>query len=335
MSHNKEKGNSKLQMIVKLAVSSILMVWLFTMIDWQEALHVMQEGSPFYLLIAFIAIQITVITSIWKWKLLVDSAEKPQVPSDVSIGKLGKLYYIGLFFNNFLPGSVGGDVMRIFYLGKMIRTSSATASVLFERITSGAALVGIVLLSALFLDHTRSYLISVVMLILIVSVVFFLFFYWSKKELTSNATTPSGRKWYHLLYKGKKAIKSIGGKFGNYRNEGWVWWSKVALLSLLFQVGMAWINDLLFLSFGIEIPFLHLLVIITLISVITMLPISLNGLGVREAGYVLFFQSLGVPGGIALSVSLLFFFLVTISSLIGGIFWLAERRKTYHEVIRQ
>ena len=70
---------------------------------------------------------------------------------------------------------------------------------------------------------------------------------------------------------------------------------------------MAWINDLLFRSFGIEVSFLHLLVIITLISVITMIPVSLNGLGVREASYVLFFQSIGVPEGIALSVSLLFF----------------------------
>ena len=88
-------------------------------------------------------------------------------------------------------------------------------------------------------------------------------------------------------------------------------------------------------SFGIEVPFLHLLVIITLISVITMIPVSLNGLGVREAGYVLFFQSIGVPDGVALSVSLLFFFLVTISSLIGGLFWLMERKVSNHEVIGQ
>ena len=109
----------------------------------------------------------------------------------------------------------------------------------------------------------------------------------------------------------------------------------ILLLSFLFQVGMAWINDLLFRSFGIEVSFLHLLVIITLISVITMIPVSLNGLGVREASYVLFFQSIGVPEGIALSVSLLFFILVTISSLIGGLFWLMERRETTHEAIRQ
>ena len=129
------------------------------------------------------------------------------------------------------------------------------------------------------------------------------------------------------MVKDKKAIIGIGNTAKIYRNESWQWWGMILLLSFLFQVGMAWINDLLFRSFGIDVSFLHLLVIITLISVITMIPVSLNGLGVREARYVLFFQSIGVPDGIALSVSLLFFFLVTISSLIGGIFWLMERRE--------
>ena len=137
------------------------------------------------------------------------------------------------------------------------------------------------------------------------------------------------------MVKGKQVIIGIGETAKNYRNESWQWWGMILLLSFLFQVGMAWINDLLFRSFGIEVSFLHLLVIITLISVITMIPVSLNGLGVREASYVLFFQSIGVPEGIALSVSLLFFFLVTISSLIGGLFWLMERRGTNHEAIRQ
>ena len=49
-----------------------------------------------------------------------------------------------------MPGSVGGDVARIYYLGKTTSVASATTSVLFERFTSGFALVGIVLVSALF-----------------------------------------------------------------------------------------------------------------------------------------------------------------------------------------
>ena len=97
---------------------------------------------------------------VWKWKLLIDSSEKNKDRNGASMKKLGRLYYIGLFFNNFLPGSVGGDVVRIYYLGKKTGVSTATTSVLFERITSGGALVGIVILSAFFMDDASPYLLS-------------------------------------------------------------------------------------------------------------------------------------------------------------------------------
>ena len=155
-----------------------------------------------------------------------------------------------------------------------------------------------------------------------------------KKE-QSSVKLPKGGKLHALNVKIKEMLLNIAETTRVYKKESWLWWGMILLLSFLFQVGMAWINDLLFKSFGIDVPFLHLLVIITIISVITMIPVSLNGLGVREAGYVFFFQSIGVPDGVALSVSLLFFFLVTISSLIGGIFWLMERKVSKHEIIGQ
>ena len=213
--------------------------------------------------------------------------------------------------------------------------ATATTSVLFERITAGFALVGIVLISALFMDQSRPYLISLLILIIIAVALYIIIKLFMKKATVTERDSSSQSKLSILMVKGKQAIIGIGDTAKNYRNESWQWWGMILLLSFLFQVGMAWINDLLFRSFGIEVSFLHLLVIITLISVITMIPVSLNGLGVREASYVLFFQSIGVPEGIALSVSLLFFILVTISSLIGGLFWLMERRETTHEAIRQ
>ena len=328
MKKSKEnKVKSYLQLLIRFIVSVGLMVWLVTMIDWDEAFRIMKEGSPFYFVLAFLAIQITVATSIWKWKMLIQSSEKKLRNDQVSPTYLGKLYYIGLFFNNFMPGSVGGDVVRIFYLGKKTGMATATTSVLFERITAGFALVGIVLISALFMDQSRPYLISLLILIIIAVALYIIIKLFMKKVTVTERDSSSQSKLSILMVKGKQAIIGIGDTAKNYRNESWQWWGMILLLSFLFQVGMAWINDLLFRSFGIEVSFLHLLVIITLISVITMIPVSLNGLGVREASYVLFFQSIGVPEGIALSVSLLFFILVTISSLIGGLFWLMERRE--------
>ena len=280
MKKSKEnKVKSYLQLLIRFIVSVGLMVWLVTMIDWDEAFRIMKEGSPFYFVLAFLAIQITVATSIWKWRMLIQSSEKKLSNDQISPTYLGKLYYIGLFFNNFMLGSVGGDVVRIYYLGKKTGVATATTSVLFERITAGFALVGIVLVSALFMDQSRPYLISLLILIIIAVALYIIFKIFMKKATVTERNSSSQSKLSLLMVKGKQAIIGIGDTAKNYRNESWQWWGMILLLSFLFQVGMAWINDLLFRSFGIEVSFLHLLVIITLISVITMIPVSLNGLG--------------------------------------------------------
>ena len=247
MTNTKEgKAKTSLQLIVRIVVSTGLMAWLITMIDWDEAFRVMREGSPFYFVAAFLAIQITVLTSIWKWKMLIESPEKKNNPLfKASTIQLSKLYYIGLFFNNFMPGSVGGDVVRIFYLGKTTSVAVATTSVLWERLTSGLALVGIVLISALFMDQSRPYLITLLILIGIVLIVYFILKFWMKKE-QSSFKLPKGGKLHALNVKIKEMLLNIAETTRVYKKESWLWWGMILLLSFLFQVGMAWINDLLF-----------------------------------------------------------------------------------------
>lgn len=319
----KKKLSPKLQLIIRFVVSGGLIFYLFNMIDWKEALEVMKGGSFLYIAAAFVAIQITVSSSVIKWYMLVHPTHHKTNKQDISIHKLGRLYYVGLFFNNFLPGSVGGDLVRVVQLGKQTGIARATASVALERITSGLALVVIVIVSSLFMEDARTYLWSLFLLVALVVILFILVRLWLRG---SEKKGVQKGKLANLINKVKSAISQFGETISNYRGEGWKWWGMIALLSLLFQVGMAWINDLLFMSFGIDVSWLDLLVIITLISVITMIPVSLNGLGVREVSYIFFFQKLGIPDEISLSVSLLFFFLVSISSIVGGLFWLVEKR---------
>ncbi len=336
------KGLAKIQLVLRFIVSASLMTWLIYMIQWDKALQLIKEGSPLFFVAAFIAIQLTVISSVRKWQLLVHSSMEKKHRQPASLANLSRYYYIGLFFNNFLPGSVGGDVMRIVYLGKHVGMSPATASVAFERLTSGAALTAIVLVSTLFMESVRPFMLPIYLVSGLLIALFSLLAFWMKKQTEGNnptktlglETTTTQSKIASLMSKLKKSTLKLAETAGNYRSESWMWWGVITILSLLFQVGMAWINQLLFLGFGVEVALIDLLVIISLISFITMLPLSLNGIGIREASYVFFFQELGIPVEIAVSVSLLFFILVTISSLAGGVFWLSERGRKV-EVIRQ
>ncbi len=316
-------------LIIRVLGSTCLIYWILRKIEWSKVNEVAKEGSFIYFIAAFIAIQLTVVSSILKWKLLVDSSLNQEIKRDASLSKLGRFYYIGLFFNNFLPGSVGGDVVRVYYLGRITGVPIATASVAFERITSGAALVVIAVFSSLFVEEARPFLLPILFVLGMLLLLFYLISIVvkrrkkckiDKKKMTDSDINRWVLKIKHTLVKTSQIAL-------NYRKEDYKWWLKITLLSILFQAGLAWINDLLFLSIGINLPWIQLLMIITLISVITMLPISVNGLGVREGCYVLFFKGLGVPAEIALTISLLFFIFVSISSLAGGLFWIAERRK--------
>ncbi|WP_066311000.1 lysylphosphatidylglycerol synthase transmembrane domain-containing protein [Bacillus sp. FJAT-29814] len=317
--------SDKKGILVRIAGSTALMYWILTKIEWSKVVEVAKDGSAVYFAAAFLAIQVTVVSSILKWKMLVDSSLHQNQEKNASLSKLGRFYYIGLFFNNFLPGSVGGDVVRVFYLGRITGVPAATASVAFERLTSGGALVAIAIFSSLYIESARRFLLPLLAAIGVVIVLIWLIRIWTSKKKTGKTSSESNtnmQKW--LLKSGMRETFSVAL---NYRKENLKWWIMIVIYSILFQVGLAWINDLLFLSLGIDIPWLELLMIITLISVITMLPVSVNGLGVREGCYVLFFREMGVPVEIAVTVSLLFFVLVSISSLAGGIFWMVERGK--------
>ncbi|MEH7013067.1 lysylphosphatidylglycerol synthase transmembrane domain-containing protein [Neobacillus niacini] len=311
-------------LVIRIGGSTLLILWLVNKFEWNKILEIAKQGSLFYIIAAAIAIQLTVAPSILKWKMLVDSSFNQVDKKGASFNKLGRLYYIGLFFNNFLPGSVGGDVARVYFLGRITGIPIATASVGFERITSGAALIAIAIFASFSMESAREFLFPIFLGTGIILLVFLLAGRWIKQESRVKKEIPHTKDAIGLQ-KLKGALVKIGEAASDYRKEGIKWWLWIAILSILFQVGMALINHLLFLSFDISVPWVELLMIITLISVLTMLPISVNGIGVREGCYIFFFHELGVPDEISVTVSLMFFLLVSLSSLAGGFFWMVER----------
>ena len=80
-----------------------------------------------------------------------------------------------------------------------------------------------------------------------------------------------------------------------------------------------------FLAFGIDISFGTVLFISLLVNVISMVPISVNGLGIREGAFVLLCTQVGVGSAEALSVALLGRVLVLLISSVGGLMYLTHR----------
>jgi len=101
----------------------------------------------------------------------------------------------------------------------------------------------------------------------------------------------------------------------------------VALLwSILFQTCVVGINYALFHGLNISLTWFEALYVVPAISVLAMIPVGINGYGIREGAYVVLLGAYGVTEVAAFSASILFAFLVSISSLYGGLLWLREKK---------
>jgi len=100
--------------------------------------------------------------------------------------------------------------------------------------------------------------------------------------------------------------------------------TQVFVWSVVFQGIIVVMNYLLFLGMGVDISWSLCLSLIPLISALAMVPISINGLGLREWSYVVLFTPWGVEAPEALAISLTFFLVVAFVSLLGGFFYLRD-----------
>jgi hypothetical protein len=101
-----------------------------------------------------------------------------------------------------------------------------------------------------------------------------------------------------------------------------VWVTLLSLVVQLANVVLAWLVGE---GLGLHVPPLYYGVLIPLVSILTLLPISLNGMGLREGGTVLLLAPLGVSDASAVTLSLLIFAVYSAASLLGGVVYLFGR----------
>ena len=299
--------------IIKIVISGLLLSWLIYGFDWAALLDVLKTAEPGWLIIAGIFIVLSMVVSVWKWDLVLKAGG-----IDLPWFQLWSAYWIGIFFNNFLPSSIGGDGIRIFLVGRdTTKMAGAASSVVIERLLAaiGLALTGLL---AGLLAGSSWQVGWIFMFLIIVSVWLLLFLILGRVPAWAD----------------KKAGK-ISGFIRSFLSHGQAMRGqgkmviKAGFLSVIFQLTVVAVNYAIFRSLHIELlGWWDLVYIIPAISAIAMIPIGINGYGIREGAYVLLLASYGVAGSAALAASLVFAVLVSFCSLYGGILWLGNRDKS-------
>lgn len=287
-------------------MSLVLLSLLFYRADWEELRSLVVSVDWRLLVGGFFCVVAGVLLSCFKWQaiLRVDGIACP-------LSTLVRYYLIGIFFNNFLPTSIGGDAVRAYYITREYgRPSVGVSSILAERLSGLAILV----LLPIFAFFPSSVFVPFSIPGLLVGVLtsLFLVVWLLLMPRVRKFWKPRLPKWIH------EEMERISDALIRYLSD-------IRTLMVVFLCSVIF-NGLVVLSswfvagaLGLNLSMVDLMVVVPLVVLLTLIPFSLNGLGIREGGFIFFLSPLGVSTTEAMAYSLSNYLLMILLSVAGGL----------------
>ena len=313
-----------------------LLAFLLWRVDWQELVRIASQASMGYVGVALLIELLSVIPKVLRWQALLAAQGMRRTFAD-----LLSIYLVGSFFNNFLPSNIGGDSVRMVRMAQLTgRGADSVSSVLVERLCGlfAVLLMGLV---AVLSNWQLASAGGIGFLVLGVFVAFalgvlLLFNLGQVRSWSDRLTIPSS-----LLAQGREKGKegrtrvpwlaALIGKLSRlydslyaFRNRRRVLLVALAF-SLLFRFGNALNLYVQSLALHMPIPFIWLIMVLSLVAVVTSVPLSLNAIGIQEGAYIFFFSLAGIAAPQALALALLSRGVRLAVSLVGGVLYLLGR----------
>ena len=214
--------------------------------------------------------------------------------------------FIGMFFSLLLPTLIGGDVLRVWYLnGESGRKWPAIASVFLERVNGLVILIATACVGVLIAPVELPWWI-------VGSV-------WGSAACAAVglASVPILKRWRRLSLERREQLQAFLGMLRSPRLL-----AEPTFMSILVHLAGVLILWCLGVGIGLDVPIAYYFVLVPMVSLLMLLPISVNGMGVREAGTVLFLLPLGVDQSAALALAFLWFTTGVAVSAMGGVVYL-------------
>lgn len=302
--------------VIKLLFAFSVFYILFSKADIPLIKRLFHKTDLSVFLAAFLLFAASHFISAFRWQVLLRMWLYP-----VSLWHLSKLYLVGRFFGLFLPTAIGGDIARGYYLyGGGAEKEKTISSILVERIMGFASMMVLALLAMLvgfrMIDNNMIRLSVIVPSI--VGLLTLYIFYSRQQPIFFTRPHFLGRKiaglveTTHCIHQYKTRPELLAFAF---------------LLSGLFQVIGILSTYLIALSIGCTVQFIHFLILLPLVWMVSMIPVSINGLGLKEGAFVFLFSSIGMTREVAITISLLSLVQSIALGVLGGFCFLFERQK--------
>ncbi len=285
----------------QLSVSLILLGVLFVSADWRAFVSQLWTAQPGYVVVAFVGYVLGQVLSAYKWGLLARV-----VGFDQSLRSFVSYYFGGMYLNLFSPSTIAGDVGRgVLLAGGREGVGRALQSVLADRASGTVMLIWVSALSFVVLGPTV--LPAVVCYGTIAAAVGAVLVWWLLPRLMALLFVPG-----HVI---RRSSEKLLAPY-HTRPRLMLGVCSLAFGFHVFQIGLL---PLLAHALNVSVPFWYLMVCIPLVTLVSSLPLSFGGLGIREGSYVLFLSLVGVSQNEALAISLVWTALVFGAGLVGGL----------------
>lgn len=298
----------------RVAVSLLLLGVVIGSVGVETVLEGLAELRPAALVVALGLAVLNVAISAYKWGLLL-RIKGISLP----FRTLLSYYYVGQFFNAFLPTTVGGDGVRVYYLhARHDAGPDAVSSVVVERLTGLLTVLAIGGVAAAVVADRLPPVVSGTVLValpagaVVVGVLF----------TGTGRGVLEGTLFRVSRFDLGDRLAGVYDATYDYRGAGRALVPVVAL-SILFRLVLVVNNYVVAVGLGMDVPFVYFLVFVPLVEVLLFVPVSIQGFGVRETAYVYLFGAVGAPAGAALTLGIAMQLVLGVfNNLLGGLVYL-------------
>ena len=303
---------------LKILFSGGLLYWLIHDLELKQVGLVIADANVGLLSLAFMMFFLGYLITAFRWRMLL-SAQGVHA----RIGFLVQSFMVAIFFNNLLPSTIGGDIVRVYDSWRLGNSRSGAASVVIvDRLMGLLALASYALITVMTAKQLADLIPALPALVLgaalgVGGLAWFVFFaprrlYQSLEQCLDRRTTQPWR----IIAKIASAFSAFRGRRGLLvRAFG---------LSLLLQLNVIVHFIIVSRALGIDIPVLAMFTMIPLSIFVTMLPVSINGIGLREGVFVFFFSAYGIDAVEAIAFAWMALGFVMLQGVIGGILFAAR-----------
>ena len=305
---------------VQALITAALLTLLFRKFDWTLFEAAFSRTPLWFYPASFGVLVAGQALYVFKWGMVL-GAMGLRVP----FWRLAEQYLLGTFFNNFLPTMIGGDAARVYYLGRQEGYATVATSILVDRGLGFLSTAAWGSLLVWWLDITTPAFVvarqALTLLLVILGVGL-------AAALTFRLAPIVGvLRRVPLLARVAESLELVRKRGRPLRRRPGVLLI-VLVIPLINFLPFGWVYQTYFrLSGGLVVPYAAILLVLLTISILSNIPISVNGIGLREQLHYLLFGSLGVSKELAVGISVIIFSQLLILSIFGGLVWLRLRSR--------